>query len=224
MANQKLNKKHPKLEIIYHPDEFVEGVRILMLTTRSKDGGRTNNPDRQKSNKKYVTRSKEEYYEKLDELLEEMTPAQRIYSTVDPRSIPKAIRIFKQRQLDADYYGEEEWKNFYVDIFNRWISSLQSPASRASQKFLFDIDDDGDNEDVGLNDVMFKLMELGIEDVYFYETKNGYHVITPPFNPSGFPASVQKNAMLLVAYYKDHVDLPAPMPVVKELQEYTGRR
>lgn len=207
-----------ELKIIYHPDTFADGVRILMLTTRSKEGGRTNNPDRQLTNKKYVTRSTEEYYEKLDQLIEEMNPQQRIYSTVDNRNIDKAVRIFKERQLDADYYDQENRHGFYVDIYNRWISALQAPQARVSNLFLYDIDDEGDNSEVEAVE-HFTAMEHHGFNPYMYRTKNGYHIITDPHNPI-FEAKPQKNAMLLVAYYQDK---KIESREFTELPKYNGR-
>jgi len=224
MGRVSSNVPDSRLEIIYHPDKFAEGVRILMLTTRSKEGGRTNNPDRQKTNKKYVTRNKDEYYEKLDELICKMTPQQRIYSTVDDRNLDRAEREFKFRLLESDYYDDESRHSFYIDVWNRWISCLQSPPARNSQHFLFDIDNDGDNDNVDVNTLFGVLNSLGVNP-YVYETKNGHHVVCDPFNPkliNAMNAKPQKNAMLLVAYYNNYI----PVKVAEEpqpLQEYNGR-
>lgn len=220
------NVSNDRQEVIYHPNKFAEGVRILMLTTRSKEGGRTNNPDRQKSNKKYVTRNVDEYYEKLDDLICEMTPDQRIYSTVDDRDLDRAEREFKFRLLESDYYDDESRHSFYIDVWNRWISCLQAPVSRNSQLFLYDIDDDGDNEDTSVEDLEEQLSAVYPQppEIYKYRTKNGWHVITTPFNPSQVKAKVQKNAMLLVAYYKDRDENhPAAKTCIGPLPEYKGR-
>lgn len=221
MGHQIKKATDERLQIIYHPDSFSEGVRILMLTTRSKDGGRTNNPDRQPSNKKYVTRSSEEYYEKLDELIAEMNQSQRIYSTVDPRDTEKAIHKFKQNQLDADYYAEKDKFGFYDDVYNRWISSLQQPTARASRLFLYDIDDD-EGDPITREEAVFLMEKGGINVLHSYNTKNGCHVITDPHDPKKIDIQHQKNSMLLVAYYESG---PIKQLEVEktELPEYKGR-
>lgn len=188
--------------LLDHPDSFKEGVRILMLTQRGKDGGAAK-PDRAPKTKKVITQSIEEFNIKLAELEEMRSDEERIYSTIDERDMDKGIRIFKERQLDADYYDIESHHSFYVDIWNRWISALQSPQARRGTLFLIDIDKDEDNSNVDFDTEMQKLIEIpNTECVYVYKTKNGFHLITTPFNPALTNLKVQKNAMMLWAYSK----------------------
>lgn len=187
------------MKILTHPDVFSSGVRILMRLRRSKDGGK-GNVDRHA--KKVVTRGEADYDTQLFRLLQDILPEERIYSTVDARDPKKALRTFKQLQLDNEYNPSPE--DFYFDIKNRWVSSLQQPSARATSLFLWDCDDVQTYED--LRNELYKIDSVGI--VHAYQTKHGGHVITAPFaypkllDPRFHPL-LHKNAMLLLAYSED---------------------
>jgi len=203
-------EQSPNLILINHPEEFKQGVRILMRTLRSKDGGKKNNPDRVAE--KLVSRSPEEFDKIFEHLLKNRKDQERIYSTVDARNLDKAIRKFKYDQLDADYFDKESRNSFYIDIYNRWISALQSPQSRDGTLFLIDIDN-GENDEKKIRtdlEALFQGLSGMMGGLQFvpkivddYRTKNGCHIITTPFNPSLFPHEVKKNSMILWAYEKE---------------------
>ena len=182
------------MTIIEHPDEYKEGVRILMLTLRGKDGGKITRGDRVAV--KLVSRNKEEFDECMDKLLMMRQGEERIYSTVDKRSLEKGIRIFKYRQLDAEYYDPASRISFYVDIYNRWISSLQSPKSRAECKFMVDVDFPKDDEE----GIRQQIKDLNLTLEHEYETKNGKHFILKPFNPKLVSFDILQNHMMLWVY------------------------
>lgn len=192
-------KKEDNMTEIKHPDNFKTGYRILMLTLRNTDGGKVDNPDR--VSKKLISSGVHEFDEIYAKLLALRKGEERIYCTIDERDIDKAIMIFKHRQLDADYVDEKSRDSFYVDIWNRWISSLQSPRARKGTLFLVDIDEKDGGQNVGLYEsIKAEIQEKGIEIVHEYKTKNGIHIITKPFNPSTVTFFVQKNAMMLLTY------------------------
>jgi len=184
---------------IEHPDLFKEGTRVIMRTLRGKEGG-SNKPDRK--SKKYVTRSVDEFNETHTKLLAERQENERIYSTINPRNIEKAIRIFKERMLDSDYYADEDRHWFYIDMYNRWISSLMAPTAKMDTQFLVDIDyDEGDNVNYeGVIREEIKKFELTI--IHEYETKNGRHIILKPFNRTLVSFETRVDAMMLWAYEK----------------------
>lgn len=180
--------------------DFMDGYRLLMLTLRGKEGGKINKPDRVA--KKLITKDKQEFLRLLECLLEIKKPEERIYSSVNPRDIKKGIRLFKQRQLDADYYDEESKNSFYLDVKNRWISAIMSPKCKAESNFLIDIDNlVGDKVDILEIDKL--LEEINVKVLLKYPTKNGWHVITKPFNPAlwdnGF-GDIKKDGLLLLNY------------------------
>lgn len=181
--------------------DFMDGDRLVMLTLRSKDGG-TNNPDR--AAKKKISHSKEDFIRIVNEFDSIRKTDERIYSSVNKRSINKAIREFKLRQLEADYYDVESRNNFYFDLHNRWVSCFMSPHCRSETIFLIDIDDiikKGTNWNISIIDNYIK--EKGIEEILRYNTKNGVHILTKPFNPSIWNSEfgeIKKDALLLISF------------------------
>lgn len=183
------------MQLIQHPSEFKQGVRIVMLVLRNKDGGLAK-PDH--GAKKIITMNEVEWDKAVAELKEraELNDiGERIYASVDARNVGKAIHEFKRRQLDADMYDESGKTKFYLDIKNRFISCLASPPSRASKLFLIDCDSDEELRHARGYEI--------VRDnwIHFYPTKNGYHVITKPFNPNLISRlEIKQNAMMLVGY------------------------
>lgn len=178
---------------IDHPDSFKEGVRILMLTLRGKDGG-SNKPDRKAHT--IITRNRTEFDTAFLALRDKAESLERIYVTVDERDFNKAMMLFKHRQLEADCYDQKSKEEFYMDLKNRFVSCLQNPSCRVGTLFMVDIDDEK-NE---LEPIMREIKEKNIEIVHQYPTKNGVHLILNPFNPALVSFTVLKNHMLLLAY------------------------
>lgn len=186
--------------VINHPEIFKTGYRILLRTHRSKEGG-TNRGDRH--SKKYVSFGNNQYEELKNKLISEMRNGERVYSSVNERDFDKAVMLFKHRQLDADYQDKESFEAFYIDIYNRWVSSLANKSARKDRLFLIDGDyDDGATKENYSNELCKKT-----NIVYGYDTKNGFHMVVEPFDYTGlsFKDKIGFNEMLLVAYYNDDV-------------------
>lgn len=157
-------------------EQFTDGIRILMLCQRAKDGDKCVN----KSELKKVSANKKEFmkiYAELKMIKDSSLLPLRIYSSVNRRDINKAIMNFKREQLEADFYSETDRNHFYFNIENRWISSLMKPSARAETQFLIDIDSQNSK-------VEEKLNLIGVKIIAKYPTKNGIHIITEPFNPN----------------------------------------
>lgn len=178
---------------------FMDGNRMIMLIHRGKEGGKNNRGDR--VSKRKISKNKEEFIEIVKEFLELKAKSDnplRIYSAVNKRDMDKAIRVFKQRQLDADYYDKEGRQGFYLDIKNRWISCVMSPKCRAETSFIIDVDTDNP---VDGEFVKEQLELLRVKILLEYETKNGMHIVTEPFNPNTLPeADINKDGLLLLDY------------------------
>lgn len=180
--------------------QFTEGVRVLFLIQRHSDGGHTNNSKL----RSYVTRDREEWIRALAKLIQEMEfypdiPL-RIYQTINSRNIEKGIKHFKYAMLDADFYDEDTRKWFYIDVRNRFISSIMKHSNKETSYFLFDCD----TQDIEIM-VPFgqKLAEL-TEIVECYPSKKGFHLITKPFNYTKLerPAEIgfSPDAMMLLKW------------------------
>lgn len=194
--NSKVNSRTD----VDHPPSFKNGVQVLLLMLRAKDGGSART-DR-KAAKKIITQSPTEFDEALVELRALWRPNERIYSTINPRSIDKAIRLFKYRQLDADYFAERDRNSFYCDLENRWISCLKDAKASLGSLFLFDWDFDIELQIpiAWLNDEL----ERHTKVVEHYPTRNGRHFITEPFNPNLLANAAKpllhRNALMLWSY------------------------
>ncbi len=191
-----------KEDILKKFEGFTDGVRVLILVQRNKEGG--NNRRDKGSIKRKVSKNKEEFAEILSEFLEIKNSSDiplRIYSSVNPRNIEKAIRLFKFEQLEADFYDIENKHNFYYDIRNRWVGVVASPKAKSGTLFLIDIDHTVNRANV--DSVKEALETRGIKIVLDYKTKNGNHIITEPFNPQlveSLKLEIKTDGMLLLDF------------------------
>ena len=179
---------------------FTEGTRVLLLMLRKKDGGHTKER-RRRLRTKIVTSGSDEFFAQLKKLKQEWQPGLRIYSSVNPRSMKKGIHILKQKMLEADFAGGEQQIHFYTHLKENMVSALCKPESRERSDFLIDID--GDDKDKKEKQVLAILKENDIKIHTTYETKNGLHIITDPFNPNLIPsemAEVKKDTIMLLYY------------------------
>lgn len=189
-------------EIAKAHEGFTDGCRVLFLIQRHSDGGHTNNSKL----RAYISRTPEEWVTALAKLLDEKKQHQhlplRIYQTLNARDIEKGIRHFKHAMLDADFYDDEQRRWFYLDVRNRIISSFMKPPSKAQSYFLYDVD----TQDEETHKRLKEQLEQHTKIVHVYNTKNGAHVITNPFNhnlvklPQDGSIEFKKDAMMLLAY------------------------
>lgn len=178
---------------------FIDGYRVLLLLQRHKEGGETNNTKL----RKIVTRNNQEYKQALKTLLKEKNECDlplRIYASLNERDFNKAMRQFKFEQLEADYYDEVQKHNFYLDIKNRFIGCLMQPQQKKTSLFLFDVDNEEGRDVMGESLLVIPSEEI----VQTYPTKNGWHIITKPFNytklilPKG--CEFKKDGLLLLSW------------------------
>ncbi len=174
------------------PDLFKDGVRGVMLLHRNKDGCKGN---AQRKSIKMITRNKDEWDEIVFhfKFLQECSEYHdfRIYSSVNSRSMTKAIHEFKRRQLHSDYENMEDNHDFYIDVQNRFFSCLMNPSARTTTYFLFDCDTIKQYTET-LEKIPKEFLMLD------YPTKNGRHIITHPFNPTGLNLDIKKDDLLFI--------------------------
>lgn len=175
------------------PEMFTDGVRGLMLLRRNKDGEEGN---AQRKSIKRISLSSKEWKENVCELkyLQDTShQGYRIYSSVNSRDMSKAIHEFKRRQLETDYGNLHEFCMFYCDIKNRFFSCLMNPNCRATSHFLIDCDTQEEYEHAEL-----QLRNSGLV-LMQYPTKNGYHIITSPFNPNDYGnMQIKKDELMFI--------------------------
>lgn len=187
---------YQQLELI--PPEFKTGIRVLVAVGRKKDGAEHKSD---KQSVRLVSRDADDFdrqAKKLIDIVENDESLSRVYATVNPRNIEKAIREFKFNQLEADFYDGDSRREFYFDVKSRWISCLAKPTSRADSQFLLDCDSPEETK---------RALEFinrggsGIKIIWSYPTKNGTHIICTPFNPNDLSEiEIKKDGMFLVHY------------------------
>lgn len=179
--------------------DFVDGFRVILLIHRSKDGASHSN----RHERMLFTRDKKEFTEALAFMLEERLKSPlvglRIYSTANTRNLKKAIQLFKHDVVEMDVQPENVVSDFYSAIKSRFASCLMRPSSRDSSWFIFDVDDP-----MTLDDALKIFEDSGFTDKIMksYKTKNGWHIITEPFNYNKLtePISFHKDGLLLLKY------------------------
>lgn len=181
---------------------FMDGYRVIMVVDRTKN----------KRTKKKISTNKEEFIKIFNKLKEQKNIGERTYSSVNKRDIEGAIRTFKHNQLDADYYNDSNRHRFYLDVKNRFVSALMKQYNKLDSYFLIDIDkNEGDSLGTTLK-LLRKELCTNINKPNYYETlddlilleyktKNGFHLITHPFNTGRLPdLEIKKDSMLLLDY------------------------
>jgi len=106
-----------------------------------------------------------------------------IYITYNPRSLIKALRLFKMRLVEWEFSAINS-KNLAQCLMHlkkldrEFISCLQKPEARSRKwHFLIDVDD------VSKLDLVKEQIErLNLEVCTESKTKNGVHILVKPFN------------------------------------------
>ena len=176
---------------LQHPEEFTDGTRVLLLTGRYKDG-----VEKQRRLTR-IAHGPEQFFKVMTELHLIRQPKERIYATVEERSIPKAAREFKHRQIDAEYDPCPD--NFYRQIEARWASCLMAEGCVVKKRWMFDCD-----HPIETSVVIEELNTLGVRVMHSYATKNGHHIIVEPFNRTLLTEAslklLQTNPLMLWCY------------------------
>lgn len=185
---------------ISHPHQFKTGTRLIMRVWRNKEGMEEKRPGRT-----VISSDATSWGEITQELLAECIPGERVYASGEKRNIERAIRIFKERQLVADYDTPEVRHAFYNECDTRWLSCLGNPRASDETVFLFDCDSPSDYEILQAEMKGASAEFVGPNKViHTYETKNGVHVLTEPFNPGllSIPMRniLQRNPLILVGW------------------------
>lgn len=157
------------MTLLTHNPAFITGTRVLLLKGRHKDG------EHEQRCIMRVTHDSDAFTRALGDLYVIRRDHERIYATANRRSVKRAARIFKQRQIDAQYDQDEEM--FYRAIDARWASCLMQMTVRDDKFWMFDSDSEGESAEIEA-----AVREHSIFVQYRYKTKNGEHFIVGPFN------------------------------------------
>lgn len=180
---------------------FTDDVRMLLLLQRNKDGG--HNKEEKRIFESYVTTNTDEFKSKLINLmyLMELYPNCRIYSCVNPRSKSKIIREIHNSLIEQYYSDEVCRESIQKKIIKNPRHFVMQPKCKTSSYFLIDVDDVEGVDAQG--DALQQISELDVVELLRYRTKNGWHIITEPFNLTKWDSTyseVKKDALLLLKY------------------------
>lgn len=191
-------------DIMTEFSQFTDGTRVLLLLQRAKEGG--HNKEHKRRRARFVTHTPDQFKRALLELLvlqATLATEYRIYLSSAPRDMKKAEMEFKQQMLTVDFSEGENKRFFYEHIDDKWISALMSTNPMKDRGlFILDVDDPEVPHDL-LGDVLTWCATNGVEIVKQYRTKNGWHVVTKPFNRTLYPAEfggVKVDGLLLLSY------------------------
>jgi hypothetical protein len=182
------------------PVRFKSGVHTILLIRRKKDGGH-NRADYHAT--KCISRNQIEYDEYVRKLMQirstmEDSSAYRVYASVNSRNLEKAIHHFKIEQIITDTYDHELRTRFYVDIWNRFFGVVMEPKCSAEKNFLWDIDTEEGDDLEEFNAILTEHTSI----LHQYQTPNGWHIITEPFNynvlPKHIASKMKKDALMWI--------------------------
>jgi len=170
-------------ELIY---KFSDGIRVVLTT------------DRKGNEKFFISRHSQEFEQYVKGEYKNLKDGFRIYSSLNKRNLEKAIRLFKEKQLKADYI--EQLRNpFYTRIERYFVSSLMIPSSRDEKQYLIDLDDLGIE-----NEIKTILQNNSVEIIFEYNTITGKHIIVKPFDVRLIKTSdkvqLHKDGMILLGW------------------------
>lgn len=178
---------------IKHPVEYTEGVRVILLVSRNKDGGEKNRRITR------ISHNSTQFASIINDFKKIKKEPDRIYASLVPRNVLKAARDFKHKIIDADYQGDPE--TFYKNISNHWVSSLMidTSISKEDKLWMFDCDSEDD-----YLETKAQLLQYNVPIHYEYRTKNGFHVVVKPFDRSKLTFAVREllhdNSLILWCY------------------------
>jgi hypothetical protein len=143
------------------------------------------------------------------ELVTMLRAGERIYATAGARDLAKAIRLFKERQIAADY-DELPWQ-FYEHLQARWTSCLMDTRAQAQKVWLFDCDTPEETK-LAEDEIALHYAPQGGSWSYTYKTKSGTHILVGPFDRSKLServrATLRENAIMLWAYASPNKEIP----------------
>lgn len=179
---------------------FTDGSRVLLLLRRHKEGGHSNEHSRRRARE--VIHDRDQLKKALVKLLflKALYPKSdyRIYMSACPRDLRKAELLFKQTALAADSAEGDNKRFFYENVEEKWISALMaSNPLKDRGVFMLDVDTPDNSEQ------LIWCSKNQVDVLFQYRTKNGWHIIVPPFNVTTYPkelGEVKKDPLILLAW------------------------
>ena len=205
ISNMKIDVEKQLESIMDTFKDFTDGMRMLLLMERKKDGG--GNKEERRVFETYVTFNTDSFKEKLRNLLylkQLSTNNLRIYSCLNARNMKKVIRTIEEGLLESHYTDDLNREMIHKKTCGGQRHYIMQTNNAVSKLFLLDIDDIENQDELGK--ALQIIQSNGINELLRYRTKNGWHIVTEPFNPAlwsnagGDPDQVKKDPLLLLSY------------------------
>lgn len=187
--------------------DFKTGPRGIFLMNRTKDGGGSTE---EKRLVRFDLYTEEETFRRLLlqylVLKEVLHPLARIYISVNRRDINRSVRTLEGQLLEAHYSPEDQRQHVYYKLMKSMRTALMQPTNKSGSMFLLDIDNQFDEHGKKIDvegAALCHLYELGVQVIHKQSTKNGWHLVTEPFNPALWDNSLgelKKDALLCIAF------------------------
>jgi hypothetical protein len=202
LTNHVLRIEERASDICEQFKDFIDGPRMIMLIQREKDGGSHKEEKRSLSTR--FTFGPVSFKRALAELLmlRPLYENSRIYANVNKRNLKKVIRCIEGELLDSHYVSDLEQKtNTYMKLIKSPRHFFMQPSVREESLFLIDVDITQKEPDA-LAEPLKLIAHIGCSVLLQYKTKNGYHLITTPFNPALWTHSseIKKDGLMLLDF------------------------
>lgn len=113
-----------------------------------------------------------------------------LYLMINPRSARKGIRNIKNKMTVWDY---DQTYEPYEHFTSHWFSSLQKKSARSRREwYIVDIDDVNKEVVQQIEDDFFNYIST---DYKKFETRNGFHIVSKPFNVQRFYKILNKQCL-----------------------------
>jgi hypothetical protein len=176
----------------------------MMIARRKYNDELTNNTEIIKRRVTTSAAETERAIEELTAIAESYDYNFRLYATVNARSIQEAYFDFADDVMSWGMSlarGDGDITNKMGRLDSEWKSVLHKPRNAADSYFQFDLDEITSDELRDFNNSLPRqeggdpddLTESVLEQVF--ETPNGYHVLTQPFNHTEWEAPVEYDSL-----------------------------
>jgi len=191
--------------------ENPHNVHVLIALARSK-----NNPGLTANSQvmlRKICRNMNDYITKLEELklqCENRDLNFYLYVSVNPRDVTKAYKHFKKEMIGREnaalFNDNDEFYHYAKRIDQKWYTSLMKPQSKGTKRFLIDIDEVNEYVVDFVRDQLKYMRHPNgyVPKIHYVKTtRNGYHMVTDPFNPQllnvqKFDISIKKDGLLQI--------------------------
>ncbi len=106
-----------------------------------------------------------------------------------------------ERIVESHYVDEVNRELIVKKVLKGSRAYIMAPNARDSRMFLLDVDDVEGRDIMG--ETLQEMGRLDVEEIYRKKTKNGWHIVTKPFNSAPWSlreVEIKRDGLLLLNY------------------------